>query len=234
MPTRSSASCSVATRCWPPPRIWQASPPQNLNLPSTLNACRPSAGWKRTPCLLQPQAGVEAVADQHLGQFGIAAVFGQPAHVVEILALAYSCRSRWSPDRDRQYRAPSCSRSSTVGILEAEGAAGECGVAAARLLRCGFDQGDGRARLMRRQRGVGRGVAGADDQHIDMAEFRRCHASPPRPFPDPAIAIGGTRLDIEAKRGMLAAHRGVLTRGLRSYRRTCSGSCQRREMSCTL
>ena len=38
--------------------------------------------------LAQPQPSLEAVADQHLGEFWIAAVFSEPPHVVEILAIA--------------------------------------------------------------------------------------------------------------------------------------------------
>ena len=37
--------------------------------------------------LAQPKPSVEAVADQHLREIRVAAVLGQPAHVVEILAV---------------------------------------------------------------------------------------------------------------------------------------------------
>ncbi len=45
-------------------------------------------------------------------------------------------------------------------------------------------------------------------------------------------AKSGMPLDIAPRRGMLVPHRGALTRGLRLNPRTCSGSCQRRELSC--
>ena len=37
-PSRARRPCSAFISSLPPPQIWQASPPQNLNLPSTLNA----------------------------------------------------------------------------------------------------------------------------------------------------------------------------------------------------
>ena len=44
-----AASVKAATRPGPPPDASTVSPPQNLNLPSTLKACRPQIGAKRTP-----------------------------------------------------------------------------------------------------------------------------------------------------------------------------------------
>src|SRR5437764_149796 len=40
MPSRSAALCSASTRPGPPPEASTVSPPQNLNLPPTLKACR--------------------------------------------------------------------------------------------------------------------------------------------------------------------------------------------------
>ena len=49
MPRLRALSCSASTRPGPPPHASTVSPPQNLNLPSTLNAWRPQIGANRTP-----------------------------------------------------------------------------------------------------------------------------------------------------------------------------------------
>ena len=49
MPRFFAAAVSASTRPGPPPQASTVRPPQNLNLPSTLKACRPQIGWKRTP-----------------------------------------------------------------------------------------------------------------------------------------------------------------------------------------
>ena len=49
MPRFAAISCSESTSPGPPPQASTVSPPQNLNLPSTLKAWRPQIGAKRTP-----------------------------------------------------------------------------------------------------------------------------------------------------------------------------------------
>ena len=49
MPAFLAIAVSEATRPGPPPWLSMVRPPQNLNRPSTLNACRPQIGAKRTP-----------------------------------------------------------------------------------------------------------------------------------------------------------------------------------------
>ena len=45
----STAANNISTSPGPPPQASTARPPQNVNLPSTLNAWRPYMGTKRTP-----------------------------------------------------------------------------------------------------------------------------------------------------------------------------------------
>ena len=155
----------------------QAAP--ELELAVDLEGLAAKRRLKSHTVLAQPQAGLEAIADQHLGQVGIAAVFGQPAHVVEILALACRCRNRCVDRSSSAMSGASRSRSSTLEY-EAKRAAGERRVAAARLLWRRFDHGDRGAGLVRRQCRIGGGIAGADHQDIDRAKFRRCHATHPQ------------------------------------------------------
>jgi hypothetical protein len=49
IPSCVALVCRAFINSLPPPQIWQASPPQNLNLPSTRNAWRPRPSSKRTP-----------------------------------------------------------------------------------------------------------------------------------------------------------------------------------------
>jgi len=96
----------------------------------------------------QPQARIEAVADQHLGEVGITAIFGQPAHVVEILALGVAaevdgCEIQIGDVRRKLQQVVD------VGIREVERGAGERRVAAARFLRRRLDHGDRCTRLVR-------------------------------------------------------------------------------------
>ena len=82
--------------------------------------------------LAQPKSSVEAVADQHLGEIRVAAVLGQPAHVVEILAVGVAAEVD-----ARQIEVGDIGRKPQqvfdAGIGEAECTARERGVAAACL-----------------------------------------------------------------------------------------------------
>ena len=126
----------------------------------------------------QPKPGVETVADQHLGEIGVAAILGQPAHVVEILAFGVAAEVDAA---EIEIGDVGCQPQQVIdlGIGEAERTAGERRVAAARVLWRRLDHGDGGTCLMRRQRGIRRRIAGADHQDVNFAEFRRCHALPP-------------------------------------------------------
>ena len=128
--------------------------------------------------LAQPQPGVEAIADQHLGEIWIATIFGQPAHVVEILAFGVAAEVDAA---EIEIGDVGCKAQQVIdlGIGEAECAAGERRVAAARVSRRRLDHRDGGSRFVRRQRGVRRGIACADHQDVNLAEFRWCHALPP-------------------------------------------------------
>ncbi len=168
----------------------QAAP--ELELSVDLECLPPKRRLKSHAMPTQPQSGFEAVADQHLGQFGVAAVLGQPAHVVEVLAFGVAAEVDGGEievgDVGRQLQ-----QLIDTGVFEAECAAGESRVAAACLLRRGLDHRDRRARLVRRQCRIGRGIAGTDHQHVDVAEIRRSHAPHPRnAFREFAIRIGGT------------------------------------------
>ena len=145
--------------------MWQASPPQNLNLPSTRNACRPSPNWKRTPFSRIHTPVVEALRDQDFGQVGVAAVFGEPADIVVILLVGVGADIDIGQlvvadvgDQPREIV--------EAVIDDAPGAAGKGRIAAAPVLRRDFQHQHRGAVLLRRQRGAGRRVAGADDDHV--------------------------------------------------------------------
>jgi hypothetical protein len=123
---------------------------------------------KPDPLLAQPQRGVEAAADQDLGQVGIAAILGQPAHIVEILLLGIGA----DIDMAQLVLADIGNEPSEVVkavIDDAKRAAGKSRVAAPRLFRGDFQHQHAGAVLARRQCSAGRGIAGADDD--DVAVF---------------------------------------------------------------
>ena len=122
--------------------------------------------------LAHPQPGLEAAPDQGLGEVGVAAVLGQPAHVIEILRLAVGAEIDVPEfglvhvgDQPRQVLRPV--------IDDAKGAAGKGGVAGALLLGRDFEHQYPRAVLARRQGGAGRGVPGPDDDHVIVAAIHR-------------------------------------------------------------
>ena len=126
----------------------------------------------------QPKTSIEAVADQHLGEIGVAAILGQPPHVVEILAFGVAAEVDAA---EVEVGDVGCKAQQVIdlGIGEAERTAGERRVAAARLSWRRLDHGDGGTCLLRRQRRVPRRIAGADHQDVNVTQFRRCHAPPP-------------------------------------------------------
>ena len=113
-----------------------------------------------------PQSGIEAAADQDLGQIGVATILGQPAHVVEILLLGVGAEIDVAQfglvhvgDQPAQILA--------AVVDDAKGAAGKGGVAAALVLGGDFEHQHRGTVLARRQRGAGRRIAGPDDDHIE-------------------------------------------------------------------
>src|SRR5580698_3152241 len=64
-----------------------SEPAPELELAVHLEGLPAQRRLKAHTMLAQPHAGLETVADQHLGEFGITAIFGEPPHVIEILAI---------------------------------------------------------------------------------------------------------------------------------------------------
>ena len=113
-----------------------------------------------------PQCRLEAAADQDLGQIGVAAILGQPAHVVEILRLVISAEIDVGElvvvdvgDQPREVV--------TAVIDDAKGAAGKGRVAALLILGGDFEHQHRGTVLPRRECGAGRGIAGPDHDHVE-------------------------------------------------------------------
>ena len=113
-----------------------------------------------------PFQGLEAATDQDVGQLGVAAVVGHPAHVVEELVGAIAAEIdvaffvvgqviKLGEIVDAVENHPHC-------------ACGIGAVAAALSLRRRLQHGDRRPLLVRRQRRAGRGIARTDHEYIDL------------------------------------------------------------------
>ena len=150
-------------------------PAPELELAVDRNACRPSPSWKRTPFSRIHTPVSKLLRDQDLGQVRVAAVFGQPADIVVILFLGVGA------DIDICQLVVADVGNEPREVVEAviddaQGAAGKGRVAAAPVLRRDFEHQHRGAVLPRRQRGAGRRVAGADDDHVMLGNV---HAVPP-------------------------------------------------------
>ena len=108
--------------------------------------------------------------DQEFRQIGVAAVFGQPSDIVEILlggvGADIDVLQFLIVDVGDQLREVV----ETV-IDDPEGAAGKGGIAAAPMLRRDFQLQHRGAVFRRRQRGAGRGIAGADDDDVMLGNI---------------------------------------------------------------
>ncbi len=114
-----------------------------------------------------PHPGLEAAADQDLGHVGVAAVLGQPAHIVEILLLGVGAEID-VPELGLVHVGDEAREVLAAVIDDAERAAGEGRVAGARLFGGDFQHQHAGAVLMRRQGGAGRGIAGPDDDDVEL------------------------------------------------------------------
>ena len=165
-----AAAVRPSTSPGPPPTDSTVSPPQNLNLPSTLKAWRPKIGAKRMPLARIHSMVSRLRVTSSLAQLGVGAVLGDAAHVVEELLLGVGAE---------------------IGVLDllvgqvghqppevldavvdaAEGAGGEAAVAAGFGLRRPLEHEHRDLALGRGERRAEGGVAGAD--HHDIAGCRQ-------------------------------------------------------------
>ena len=122
----------------------------------------------------QPQRRVVAARDQHLGEFGVAAVLRQPSHVVEILFARVGAEIDAS---EVEFGDVGCQAQQVRDAVmdEAERSAGERGIACPGVLRRHLQQRHARAGVVRGERGVRRRVAGTDHQHVDAGNIRGRH-----------------------------------------------------------
>ena len=113
-----------------------------------------------------PLHRLEGAADQDVGQLGIAAVIGHPAHVVEILVGRVAAEV----DIALLVLGEVVELYQVVDTVEdhAHGAGRVGAVAAALFLGGGLQHGDRSTRLTGGECRTGRGVAGADHQYIDL------------------------------------------------------------------
>ncbi len=127
----------------------------------------PEPQLKAHALLAHPHPGLEAAADQDLGHVRVATVLGQPAHIVEILFLGVGPEID-VPELGLVHVGDQPAEILAALIDDAEGAAGEGGVAGALIFGSDFEHQHAGAPVTRRQRGASRGVAGADDDHVEL------------------------------------------------------------------
>jgi hypothetical protein len=105
--------------------------------------------------------------DQDLGHVRVAAVLGQPAHIVEILLLGVGAEID-VPELGLVHVGDQSREVLAAVIDDAERAAGEGRVAGARLFGGDLQHQHPRPVLARRQGGAGRGIAGPDDDDVEL------------------------------------------------------------------
>ncbi len=125
------------------------------------------AELKTHPLAAHPHPSLEAAADQDLGHVRVAAVLGQPAHIVEILLLGVGAEID-VPELGLVHVGDQAREILAAVIDDAERAAGKRGVSAARLLGGDLQHQHAGTVLARRQGGAGRGIAGADDDDVEL------------------------------------------------------------------
>ena len=179
MPFFLAAAVSEATRPGPPPWLSMVRPPQNLNRPSTLNACRPQIGAKRTPLSRIQRSVGAALLDQHLDQLGVGAVLGDAVHVVEELVLGIGAEVGLGDLLLGEVRHQRLEVVDAV-VDAAHGAGGEAAVAPGLVLRRAFEHEHGDAVLRGRQRRTQGGVASAHDHHIRRGWKHAFRSAPDR------------------------------------------------------
>src|SRR5271165_1065262 len=114
-----------------------------------------------------PHAGLEAIADQDLGHVRVAAELGEATHIVEILLLGVGPEID-VPEFGLVHVRDQLREILTAVIDDAKRAAGEGGVAAARLLGGDLQHQHPGAVLLRRQCGASRGIARPDDDDVEL------------------------------------------------------------------
>src|SRR5436190_8136913 len=149
-----------------------------LELAVDLERLPAECGLEANALLLEPQRRGVALADEDIRQIRVAAVLGQPMHVVVVLL------GRVAAEIDVGEVEVANIRGERDEVLdsaerEAEGTAGEGRVTAASLFRRRLQHGDGGAHLARLQRRIGRRIAGTNHQHVDAAEVGSGHSDFP-------------------------------------------------------
>ena len=165
MPFFFAAAVSEATRPGPPPWLSMVRPPQNLNRPSTLKACRPQIGAKRTPLPFIQRSVSRLFLTSTSDQLRVGAVFGDPVHVVEELVLGIGAEIGLGDLLLRQVGHQGLEVVDAV-VDAAHGAGREAAVAACLVLRRPLQHEHRAAVLGGGQRRTQGGIAATNDHHV--------------------------------------------------------------------
>ena len=148
----------------------QRKPAPELELAVDLVGLAPEARLQLDALPHRPGRGVAARPHQDFGEIGIAAVLREREQIVEELVFGIGAEIDVLEIFLRERRQHG-DEIVDAAEREAEGAAGEMGIAAAFFEGGGFEHQHARAILVRGDRGAQRGIAGPDDE--DVGRFAR-------------------------------------------------------------
>ena len=158
-----------------------------------------------------PHAGGKAAADQDLGQIGVAAILGQPAHIVEILLLGIGAEIDVF-ELGLVHVGDQPGEVLAAVIDDPERAAGKGRIAAALVLGRHFEHQHRGAVFTRRQRGAGRGIAGPDHDHVELFASVDFHRPTSPAIPSrfrQSVAPGPAMVNLQRKAARSVSEQGI-------------------------
>ena len=142
-------------------------PTPELEFPIHVERLAPQRRLKPHPVLGKPHGCIKGVADQHIRQIRVRAVFGETADIIEILLAGIGAEIDLAEIKILDIRRQLQQIVDTI-IDKPKRPSGERGIPGARRLRCRLQHHHAGAGFLGGQRCVGGGIAGTNDDHVNV------------------------------------------------------------------